>query len=62
MCSSDSEIKFLSLPVDDPKKRKPDITKAKEILKWNPKVNLKNGLKRTIEFFQKNTTFGRNPG
>jgi dTDP-glucose 4,6-dehydratase len=38
--------------VDDPKQRKPDITKAKEILGWEPKVNRADGLKITYEYFK----------
>jgi dTDP-glucose 4,6-dehydratase len=41
-----------SLPVDDPKQRRPDITKAKRLLKWEPKVGLEEGLKTTIAFFK----------
>ncbi len=41
----------LPLPEDDPKQRKPDIGKAQRILGWNPKVNLEDGLKLTIEYF-----------
>jgi len=40
------------LPVDDPKQRRPDISKAKRLLNWEPKVNLEEGLKTTIAFFQ----------
>jgi nucleoside-diphosphate-sugar epimerase len=40
------------LPQDDPIKRKPDITKARKILKWEPKVPLKEGLKHTIEYYR----------
>ncbi|MGH2923209.1 MAG: UDP-glucuronic acid decarboxylase family protein [Solirubrobacterales bacterium] len=46
---SRSEIVFEALPVDDPKVRKPDITKARELLGWEPQVSLEEGLKRTIE-------------
>jgi dTDP-glucose 4,6-dehydratase len=46
---SRSEIVFESLPVDDPKIRQPDITRAKQLLGWEPKVGLREGLKRTIE-------------
>jgi dTDP-glucose 4,6-dehydratase len=42
-----------NLPVDDPKVRKPDITKAKEILGWNPKIDRAEGLRRTYEYFKK---------
>jgi nucleoside-diphosphate-sugar epimerase len=43
---------FEPLPQDDPKRRCPDITKAKRVLKWEPKVSLEEGLKRTLEYFQ----------
>ena len=49
---SKSEIIFKDLPEDDPKIRQPDITKAKEELKWKPKVTLENGLKKTVEYFR----------
>jgi dTDP-glucose 4,6-dehydratase len=45
-------IVFHPLPQDDPKQRCPDITKARRILKWEPKVGLEEGLKRTYEFFR----------
>ncbi len=51
---SSSSIKFLSLPEDDPKQRRPDITKAKKILNWQPRVSLEEGLKRTIAWFKQN--------
>ncbi len=47
-----SEIIFKPLPVDDPKVRQPDITKAKSKLAWEPKVKLDEGLRRTIDYFQ----------
>jgi len=47
-----SEIVFKPLPVDDPKVRQPDITRAKTILGWEPKVPLEEGLLRTIEYFR----------
>jgi dTDP-glucose 4,6-dehydratase len=46
------KIVYKSLPVDDPKQRQPDITKAKEILGWEPKVSRKEGLKITYEYFK----------
>jgi dTDP-glucose 4,6-dehydratase len=48
---SKSEIVFKELPVNDPKVRQPDITKAKEKLNWKIKVSLEDGLKKTIEYF-----------
>lgn len=52
-CSSKSEITYQPLPVDDPKQRRPDITKAKEVLGWEPKVGLNEGLEKTIKYFKK---------
>ena len=49
---SKSKIIFKKLPQDDPKVRRPDISKAKELLGWKPKVSLEEGLKRTIEWFR----------
>jgi dTDP-glucose 4,6-dehydratase len=46
-------IRFEPLPVDDPKRRCPDITKAKRLLGWEPRVPLEEGLPRTIEFFRR---------
>ena len=51
--NSKSEIVYKELPIDDPKVRKPDITRAKNILKWEPKVDRAEGLKTTIEYFTK---------
>jgi dTDP-glucose 4,6-dehydratase len=49
---SKSKIVHKPLPQDDPKQRKPDITRAKAILKWEPKVDLAQGLVKTIEYFR----------
>jgi dTDP-glucose 4,6-dehydratase len=49
---SKSKIVFKELPEDDPKVRQPDITKAKKLLNWEPKVNRKDGLKKTLEYFK----------
>ena len=46
-----SEIRFQALPEDDPIRRRPDISVAQEVLQWNPEVELKEGLKRTIDYF-----------
>ena len=46
---SRSEIVFEALPVDDPQVRQPDITLAREILGWEPQIDLREGLRRTIE-------------
>jgi dTDP-glucose 4,6-dehydratase len=47
-----SKVIYTDLPVDDPKQRQPDITKAKEILGWQPKVSRSEGLKKTLEYFK----------
>ena len=52
LTESMSKIIYMPLPNDDPKQRKPDITKAKELLGWDPKVQLKDGLVKTIEYFR----------
>ena len=46
------KITYKPLPVDDPKQRKPDITKAKNILGWEPKIDRKEGLKKTYDYFK----------
>jgi UDP-glucuronate decarboxylase len=52
LTNSKSEIVYEELPKDDPTKRKPDITKARTILGWEPKVGLEEGLTKTIEYFK----------
>lgn len=52
LANSESEIVFSELPKDDPRRRKPDISKAKRIIGWEPKVGLEEGLERTIEWFK----------
>ena len=52
LCGSRSEIVFKPLPTDDPKVRRPDITRARTLLGWEPKVNLEEGLRRTLPYFQ----------
>ncbi|MEC7926847.1 MAG: UDP-glucuronic acid decarboxylase family protein [Candidatus Neomarinimicrobiota bacterium] len=51
LTNSKSRLIFKDLPEDDPKQRKPDITLAKEKLKWEPKIQLKEGLPKTIKYF-----------
>lgn len=51
LTGSKSKITYKELPKDDPQVRKPDITRAKEILGWEPKVSRQEGLKRTMEYF-----------
>lgn len=53
LAGSKSEIVFRPLPEDDPKRRCPDITKAKGILEWQPYVQLEEGLRKTVEYFRK---------
>jgi len=52
LTKSDSKIEFFPLPADDPVQRKPDITLAEEKIFWSPKINLEEGLSRTIEYFR----------
>lgn len=52
MTGSKSKIVFMPLPSDDPMQRQPDITKAREILNWEPKIALQEGLNKTIDFFR----------
>jgi len=51
VAGSRSEIVFKPLPQDDPTRRRPDITRARDLLGWSPKVALREGLKRSIEYF-----------
>jgi UDP-glucuronate decarboxylase len=53
LTGSKSKIKYLPLPEDDPKKRCPDITKAKKILGFKPQISLEQGLNETINYFKK---------
>ena len=53
MTGSKSRIIYQDLPVDDPKVRQPDITKARTLLGWEPKVKLEQGLVKTIEYFKR---------
>ena len=50
----DRELIFKELPPDDPEKRKPDISLANELYGWHPKIQLAEGLIKTIEYFKKN--------
>jgi UDP-glucuronate decarboxylase len=52
LVESGSELKYLPLPEDDPVRRRPDITRAKELLGWGPTISLDEGLARTIAYFQ----------
>lgn len=53
LTNSNSEIIFQNLPIDDPIKRKPDVTLAKKILDWEPKISRNSGLSKTIKYFIK---------
>jgi len=52
---SSSNLVYKDLPIDDPKCRRPDISKAKELLNWYPKVKLKRGIETTIQWFKNNS-------
>lgn len=52
MTDSSSRIQFYPLPQDDPIKRRPDITRAKRLMNWEPRVELDQGLKKTIQYFE----------
>jgi dTDP-glucose 4,6-dehydratase len=52
LAGSKSEIVHRDLPVDDPKQRQPDITRARSLLGWEPEVSLEDGLRRTLEYFR----------
>jgi nucleoside-diphosphate-sugar epimerase len=53
LTASRSAIIHKALPVDDPRVRQPDISKARKELQWEPKVGLEEGLRETIEYFRK---------
>src|SRR6266704_4374802 len=55
MCGSDSGFKYLSLPQDDPRQRKPDITRAQTLLGWNPTIPLREGLEKTVAYFKEHS-------
>jgi len=53
VCGSNSGFTHLPLPADDPRQRKPDISKAQNLLGWNPTIALREGLERTVADFKK---------
>ena len=53
LTGSRSRIAFRPLPQDDPRQRCPDITKARELLGWEPRIELEEGLRETIAYFRK---------
>jgi len=56
LTGSNSPLQFLPLPEDDPRRRRPDIRKARELLGWEPRVSLEEGLRETIAWFRRQTT------
>ncbi|HEY9501547.1 MAG TPA: UDP-glucuronic acid decarboxylase family protein [Pyrinomonadaceae bacterium] len=52
VCGSDSKFEYLPLPADDPRQRKPDISRAQSLLGWNPTIALRQGLERTVDDFK----------
>lgn len=52
ICGSNSGVEYLPLPQDDPKQRKPDISRAQTLLAWNPTIPLNEGLKKTVAYFK----------
>ena len=50
---SKSKIRYELLPQDDPEQRRPDITKARTLLGWEPKIDLETGLRLSLDYFQK---------
>jgi len=53
LVGNSSQIVFKPLPVDDPKTRQPDISRARSILGWEPKIGRREGFKHTLEYFKK---------
>jgi UDP-glucuronate decarboxylase len=52
LTNSKSELRYEALPIDDPTRRCPDISKAKQLLDWEPKVSIEEGLAKTIAYFR----------
>jgi dTDP-glucose 4,6-dehydratase len=59
--SSSSKLAFEPLPEDDPKQRRPDITKAKQLLRWEPTIDLRTGLRMSLDYFRESVA-AANPG
>jgi UDP-glucuronate decarboxylase len=51
LANSSSRIVYRDLPMDDPRQRRPDISKARGVLGWQPRIDLREGLRRTIDYF-----------
>ena len=58
VAGSRSQIVYRPLPVDDPKQRRPDITRARTLLGWEPQVDLEEGLLKTVDYFKKKVALG----
>jgi len=56
LCGSSSELVYKPLPEDDPKQRRPDLTRARRVLGWEPRTSLEAGLVRTIAYFRDRLT------
>ncbi|MDZ7814772.1 MAG: UDP-glucuronic acid decarboxylase family protein [Planctomycetota bacterium] len=52
LCESGSKLEFTDLPADDPRRRRPDISRAKDLLGWEPQVEFDDGLKKVVEWFR----------
>jgi UDP-glucuronate decarboxylase len=61
LTSSKSKLVLNPLPSDDPRQRRPDISKAKAVLGWEPKTQLREGLVKTIAYFEKMLSEGKTP-
>jgi UDP-glucuronate decarboxylase len=53
ICGNNTGFKYLPLPADDPRQRKPDISRAQTLLGWNPTIPLREGLEKTVADFRK---------
>ena len=62
LSGSKSQIEYRPLPQDDPRVRKPDITRARKVLGWEPRVGRSEGLRRTLEYFKAKVQAGRPAG
>jgi nucleoside-diphosphate-sugar epimerase len=61
VAGSRSDLRFEPLPKDDPTRRRPDISKAKRLLGWEPKVNIESGLQKTLAWFANEIGRGTSP-
>jgi len=59
LCDTESEIVYEPLPEDDPSRRQPNLTKARELLDFNPTVDLRDGLSRTVKQFSETDDYLR---